>query len=132
MFKLVERLGCGIRPRPAPAKGGAELRYTTNRRVRETAPGEDDDEHGSHGDYAAGDEGASPSRFGDECTKFALGRYVKGGVEHPHQQHAAIGVVVQPHHDHPSEQLKYRYYAQLPEGEGQLSEGESFVDHQAG
>src|SRR6266508_1449281 len=70
---LVAGLGPGLSRR----SGRAELRYTSIRRVRETAPGEDDDEYGSHRDYAAGNQGASPGRSGDEYTKFALGRYIK-------------------------------------------------------
>ena len=69
------------------------MRYMI-RLVGKAAPGEDDNEHGSHGDYTADDEEPRLGRHRDELTRIRVDRCVIGGVEQPHQQHAAIGVIV--------------------------------------
>jgi len=89
--------------------------------VGEAAPGEDDHEHGRHSDAAAGHQEHRPvGPAGDECAAKRPSRCVKARVEQPHQQHAVLGVVVQPHDDDPSEQLRYRQNAQQSQGEGEL------------
>jgi len=62
--------------------------------IGEAAPSEDDDQHGSHSNYAADDEEPGLSRHRDELTRIRVDRCVICGVEHSHQQHTAMGVIV--------------------------------------
>jgi hypothetical protein len=102
--------------------------------VSETAPGENDQDHGEHQDHNRRDHGRQA--FGEQQE---FGRYllpighVEGAVEEPHDEHTAPTAVVEPHDEYSYEHSEHCQNTYLNYNRRELAErGRFFVDKAGG